>query len=88
MNGCAAFTAEVLESLNRQGARPLPRAVKPGSNTLRWDAWADAFTLAAYQIGKTPTQVMAALSIAGYQVTVEDVVARLHGSGVVQVTMY
>lgn len=79
MNGYAAFTAEVLESLDRQRVQPTPQRAEPaGSTTLRWDARAEEFTLAAHRIGQTPRQVWIGLSRAGYGVTVDDVTASLH----------
>lgn len=74
-NGIAASTAEVVNSLGRQGLQAMPRAA--GFAVLSWDARADAFTLAAHQIGQTPVQILAGLTRAGYGATIEEVAASL-----------
>lgn len=87
MNGYAAFMVEVLESLNRQPVQLITWAAEPGSNTLLLDPWTDEFTMAAYQIGQTPAQVLAGLNRAGYEATIEDVLATLHVRGMHTVVM-
>ena len=77
--GYAASTAEVVDSLSRQGVQTMPQL---GFAVLSWDARADAFTLAAHQIGQTPEQVLAGLTRAGYGATVEEVAASLDRQGV------
>lgn len=84
-NGYAASTAEVVESLGRQGVQTTSRVAELGLGVLHWDARADAFTLAAHQIGQTPVQILAGLSRAGYGATVEDVAASLDRQGVQRV---
>lgn len=82
MNGYAAYTVKVLESLDRRRVQLMPQAAEPaGSTTLRWDARAEEITLAAYRIGQTPVQVWIRLSRAGYRATVEDVAESLHRQG-------
>ena len=76
-NGYAASTAEVEDSLGRQGIQTMTRAAEVGFALLRWDARAEAFTLAAYQIGQTTVQILAGLTRAGYGATVEEVQASL-----------
>lgn len=70
----AVSTAEVMESLRRQGAQIVPRPVAElGFGLLRWDAQAEAFTWAAHQIRQTPAQILAGLNRAGYGATDQDV---------------
>jgi len=81
-NGYAVSTAEVVESLNRQGVQNAAGVAEIGFAVLRWDARADAFALAAHRIGQTQVQVLAGLTRAGYGVTLGDVAASLHRQGV------
>lgn len=78
-NGYAASTAEVEKRLGRQGVQTMTRA--PATEVvfalLRWDARAEAFTLAAHRIGQTTVQILAGLTRAGYGATVEEVQASL-----------
>lgn len=80
-NGIAAGTAEVVNSLSRQGLQTKPRAAELGFAVLSWNARADAFTLAAHQIGQTPVQILAGLTRAGYGATIEEVAASLDRQG-------
>ncbi len=81
-NGYAAGTTEVENSLNRQGVQSMSQVAPAGFNTLRWDARADAFTLAAHQIGQAPVQILAGLSTAGYGATADEVAESLNRQGV------
>ena len=78
-NGYAASTAEVMGCLSRQpGDQIMSRRVAElGFGLLRWDAQADAFTLAAHQTRQTPVQILAGLNRAGYGATAQDVGASL-----------
>lgn len=81
-SGYAASQAEVLASLGRQGVHTMQWTAVAVPPTLLWDARADAFTLAAHQIGQPPLQVLAELRRAGYGATVEQVGASLYRQGV------
>lgn len=81
-SGYAASTVQVVDSLGRQGVQIMSRAAELGFAVLSWDARADAFTLAAHQIGQTSVQVLAGLTRAGYRPTVEEVEASLDRQGV------
>lgn len=81
-NGYAASQAEVIESLGRQVVQTMPPAAEPGLTTLRWNDRADAFTLAAHRVGQTPAHILARLSAAGYEATIEEVAASLERQGV------
>lgn len=80
-NRYAASQAEVVESLGRQVVQTMPPAAQPGLTTLHWNDRADAFTLAAHRVGQTPAQILARLSTAGYEATIE-VAASLERQGV------
>lgn len=81
-NGLAASTAEVMNSLGRQGLQTMPRAAELVLAVLSLDARADAFILAAHQIGQTPVQILAGLTRAGYGATIEEVAASLDRQGI------
>ena len=79
----AVSTAEVMESLRRQGAQAMPRRVAEiGFALLQWDAQAEAFTLAAHQVRQTRVQILAGLNAAGYGVTAQEVRESLARQGV------
>lgn len=81
-NGYAASTAEVMGCLSRQPAPIMSRRVAElGFGLVRWDFRAEAFTLAAHQIGQTPVQILAGLNRAGYGATAQDVGASLSRQG-------
>lgn len=81
-SGYAASKAEVTASLDRQGVHTLQWTAVEMPPTLPWDAWADAFTLAAHHIRQSRQQILAALRRAGYTATLELVEYSLYKQGV------
>lgn len=75
-HGYAASKEEVLHCLDRHGVQNIPRT------TVRWDAQAEAFTLAAHQIGQTEVQILNGLSNAGCIATIPEIAASLNRQGV------
>lgn len=85
----AASTVEVYESLSKQGVNISMEwttvgttVVPPTTLLLHWDFRADALTLAAYQLGHSPSQLLAEVRWAGYQASIEKVGASLYRQGV------